>query len=261
MIVKLFRLLETLAASDEARPLGELAEAVGLPKPTTHRLLKIMGELDYVLRGEGGLYRLTGKLRELTSGDEERGILAAAEPILSKLHNRTGETVNLGVLRQDRVVYLRVFESTHALRRVAEPNSHDPFHCTALGRAIVANLNAVRRDYLLEQARDLEPRTPHTIIDREELRTILRQVHAAGCAIERDQTDVGVTCIGAPVFKGKMVIAAISISVPTARLAGAREKELVNAVCDAASVLSNRLGKTNTAGVKKGGSNGRQIRT
>src|SRR5258707_5881251 len=163
VIVKLFRLIESLATSADERPLGELAETVGLPKPTIHRLLKIMVELGYVQRPEGSAYRLTGKLRELTAESENRKLLNNAEPILAKLHKRTGETINLGVLRQDRVVYLRVLESNHPLRRIAQPDSADPFHCTALGRAIVAHLDPVQRAYLIDQADELEKRTPHTV--------------------------------------------------------------------------------------------------
>jgi DNA-binding IclR family transcriptional regulator len=243
VIVKLFRLIETLAAATEAQPLGELADTVALPKPTTHRLLKIMVELGYVERTEGGWYGLTSKLREVASGNQNKHLLATAEPILAKLHKQIGETVNLGVLQQGRVVYLRVLESVHPLRRMAEPDSIDPFHCTALGRAIAAHMGHTARENLLEQIHDFERRTPFTVVDTDELRAILETVETEGCAIERDQTDVGVTCIGAPVFDSSTVVAAISISVPTARLPAARERELVRNVREAAASLSAKLSR------------------
>ena len=241
VVVKVFAILEAMSNSPEGRSLASLAEAVALPKPTLHRLLKIMVGLGYVDRAPDAAYRLTSKFRHLASEASHDKLVALAQPLLNDLHQQTTETINLGVLRGDRVIYLHVMESRHPLRRIAEPDSADPFHCTALGRAIVANLDANQRDYLLNEPHGFAKRTPYTAVEEASLRAILEKVRRDGYALERDQTDVGVTCIAAPIWEEGSVIAAISISAPTARVGGAREKELVNAVCDAASAITEQL--------------------
>lgn len=245
VLVKAFALLEQLAGGPGQRTLAELAQGAGLAKPTAHRVLASLVSLGYVERRGGGLYRLTDKIQSLSGGGSPRPSLAdIAKPVLASLHQLTGETVNLGVLRGDRVVYLSVQESAHALRRVVTENETDPFHCTALGRAMVAYLPMEQQERLLRAAR-LERRTPATLTDRAELRRVLLQTRARGHAIEENQTDIGVMCISAPVLVGPadapQPVAAVSLSVPIARAAGSRRKILIDAVVRSASQIAQLL--------------------
>jgi IclR family acetate operon transcriptional repressor/IclR family KDG regulon transcriptional repressor len=82
-----------------------------------------------------------------------------------------------------------------------------------------------------------------------QLAQVFDEVRRSGYAIERDQTDVGVTCIGAPVYgPDEQVVAAISLSVPTVRAttSDGREPELIEMVCHAAERLSESIGSKQT---------------
>ena len=243
VLVKAFALLEALAGTGTAATLGEIAGATRQTKPTTHRILRSLAAMGYVDHVDGGRYRITDKLRQLGLQRSDRSLVALARPALESLRERTGETVNLGVLRNNRVAYLVTLESTHALRRVADFDTGaaggDPLFTTALGRAIAAHLPVAERNRLLH-AVPVERRTPRTVTDRVALRTILEQARRDGYAVERDQTDVGVTCCGAPVFAGKSVVAAISISAPSARAEG-YERAWVRWLRAAAAELSRSV--------------------
>lgn len=239
-LVKGIGLLEALSSSGGEAALGQLAEMAGVAKPTAHRILAALMALGYVERQGAGIYRLTGRLSLVARGLSYSHLVEAAEAVLQRLATETGETVNLGVLRQQGIVYLRVLESTHALRRVATPDEVDPFYCTALGRAIVAYLPEPQRERLLRTA-SLEPRTEHTIIEADALREQFAQVRENGYALEMDQTDLGVTCIGAPLFQHDQVVAAISLSVPTARSDDQRRAQLIDAVRAAATAMTDKL--------------------
>jgi len=246
VVVKVFRLLETLGTNPFGSPLGEAAETVGMPKPTVHRLLKSMVELGYVARSEKGHYQLTPRLDQIRRPTIDRRLLGAAEPTLYALHKKTGENVNLGVLRADRVMYLRVFESTHPLRRVAETNSSDPVHSTALGRSIAAYLDRPQRDALLKRTQPFIRRTQHTVTDPEAISILMDRVRRDGYAIERDETDLGVACYGAPVFgEDGVVVGAISLSAPSARCTN--EMDLINLVRQAATRISKAVSSTSGA--------------
>jgi len=243
VLVKAFALLEALAgAGADGATLARLAGATRQTKPTVHRILRTLSMLGYVEHLPGGEYRLTGKLRGLGSVEADQELIARGRAALRRLNERTGETVNLGVLRNDRVVYLLTIESTHALRRVADPLARDgdPVFTTALGRAIVAHLPDESVEYLMRAAPP-ERRTPKTMTAAAELREILRKVRRDGYAIERDQTDLGVTCLGAPVFRGKEVVASLSVSAPSARAAAGPEKQWLAALRKAAGTLSREL--------------------
>lgn len=243
VLVKAFALLEALGTSNQPMGLAQLAQQCDLAKPTAHRVLGDLTRLGYVERIEAGVYRLSDKLHRLTAG-RASVLLAAAEPILTELQRRTQETVNLGVLRREHIVYLRVLESSHALRRVAQVGSIDPAHSTALGRAILAHSPQTVQQRILAAMSD-EPRTPHTLTDPALLKRMLQRVRRAGHAEEVDENDVGVMCVAAPIFDPEYdadhACAAISLSAPSARVDRHRRRDLTDAVTTAAAKLSEQL--------------------
>ena len=246
MLVKAFSLIESLARDGGGATLAELALATGQAKPTTHRVLRSLMSMGYVEQSAEGEYRLTDKLRQFALGSSDRELASVAHPILRRLREETGETVNLGVLRRNIVMYLTVIESDHALRRVAgDMTEGDPVLTTALGRAIASQLPTEAIDRLLRSA-PVPKRTPRTVTEPRKLRTILARAKRDGYVIERDQTDVGVTCFGAPIFRGGTVVAAISISAPSARANGS-ESAWIQAVRNAAHAVGKKLDKAERA--------------
>ena len=241
LVVKLFGLLEAAAGHPDGRPLADLASDVGLTKPTAHRILKTLVSLGYIERCGAGVYRQSARLRQLvTLGDDDRRLIEIADPFLRRLHKLTEETVNLGVLRQAKIVYLTVLESPQPLRRTVNPSMADPFASTALGRALVAHLPPERQAFLLKHT-VIEKRTPHTVIDRAVLAKLLAQARDRGYATEENETDLGVMCVGAPVFDRHGAAAAVSVSVPTARANPERIDRIVNALKEAAGRISDKL--------------------
>jgi len=240
ILVKAFALLEATAERHEARTLGQLAAMVGQSKPTAHRILNILSTLGYIERSGNGCYRQTGQARRLVTSSDDRRLIEVSTPVLQRIHEATRETVNLGVLRQDKIVYLQVLESPQPLRRVVQPNAVDPYYCTALGRAIVAYLPAQRQESLLRTVQRT-PRTDATVTDTDEIQRILELTEKQGFAVEKDETDVGVTCFGAPIFQTGLPVAALSLSIPSARSNDANERSLIAAVCSGATEITHCL--------------------
>lgn len=240
VLVKAFSVLEALANHEGAAGLGEIVVTTRYTKPSVHRVLQSLIALGYVAAVGGGSYQLTGKLRQLSLGPTDRWLASLGEPVLRKLQAQTGETTNLAVLRHNRILYVSILESEHALRRVARVQEADPVLCTALGRSIAAHLSEKSID-LLVRTQTVERRTPKTIIDPRKLRQMLGAIRRQGYAIERDETDLGVTCIGAPVFWRGEVAAAISISAPSARMDAQSERGWREALMKAARSLEQLL--------------------
>jgi len=246
VLVKAFSLIELLAGDGGSATLAKLATVTGQAKPTTHRVLRSLMSMGYVEQSAEGEYRLTSKLRQFALGSSDRDLASVAHPVLQRLRQETGETVNLGVLRQNSVMYLTVIESSHALRRVVgDMTDGDPVFTTALGRAIASQLPPETVDRLLRSA-SIPKRTVRTVTDPRKLRDILVQAKRDGYVIERDQTDLGVTCFGAPVFRGGAVVAAISISAPSARADGS-ESAWIKALRNAAQSIGRKLDKAERA--------------
>ena len=179
VLVKAFSLIESLAGDGGSATLAELAAATGQAKPTTHRVLRSLMSMGYVEQSAEGEYRLTSKLRQFALGSADRDLAAVAHPILQRLRQETGETVNLGVLRQNSVMYLSVIESSHALRRVVgDMTDGDPVFTTALGRAISSQLPAETVDRLLRSA-SIPKRTVRTRGSCRHWRTCVSAISAS----------------------------------------------------------------------------------
>jgi DNA-binding IclR family transcriptional regulator len=239
VVEKAFQVLEAMSDLGRAATLKELSEVSGLPKPTLHRILQTLVELNYVEQDNArSRYSLTLKLFRLGRGDSYEDVKERALPLMEGLHRRFDETINLGVLQGSHIYYLHFIETTQNLRWQVRPGARDPFYCTALGRAIVAHLPEPRQDQLVERA-VIEQRTPFTPSNKTELRKLLSETAARGWAHDNEENDLGVVCFGIPLLDGDRPLASISISLPKSRLTAKRQAEIVAALMEARDGKAN----------------------
>ena len=223
VVQKTFVALEALAACGPCS-LANLSRSARFPKPTLYRILRTLGGMGYVAQdAQSGTWAVTEQLAELTGNSA--ALKRRALPIMERLFERFGETVNLGVLRGIHIRYLLVLETRKALRHIVQPGAADPFYSTALGRALAGHLSKEGLRRLLEQLKRQPdrgdcPRTPSLL-------RILKTSREQGWAIDDEETVPGVVCIGVPLLEEGLPIAAISISIPTARLTPALRKKIV----------------------------------
>ncbi|HEY7033571.1 MAG TPA: IclR family transcriptional regulator [Thermomicrobiales bacterium] len=245
-IAVLDRALDVLEAlADASEPLGvtELARRVGATKSAAYRILANLERRGYVGKdATTARYSLGSRLAYL--GQRSLGtfdLRQVARPVLAELNRRFHETVNLGVLEGDEVVYIDMVESHHGLRMAARVGARDFVHSTALGKAMLAFSppEAIQR----RLQRPLPRRTAHTITDPTQLAAELDRVRARRVAEDRAENELGARCVAAPIFDhAGVVIGAISLSSPETRLDDARAAEVAVAVREAAQEITRRLG-------------------
>lgn len=243
VVGRAFDLLEALASAREPLGVSELARAVGSTKSATFRILATLEGRGYVTRdADTARYKLgIGLLFFGQRALEDIDLRSEARPVLEELHNRFNETVNLGVIINDKVIYLDILESEHGLRMTARAGSQDEIHSTAIGKAILSHWPEYELARFLESP--LTKRTSRTITDPLLLRKELDQIRTAGISQDKGENEEGASCFGAPIFDHQgEVVAAISISGPESRLAGETAHAAAQAVADAAAMISTRLG-------------------
>ena len=220
--------LEELASADGPRGVGELAELTGLPQGTVHRLLQGLHVRGYVRRDTGRKYSLgTASLRLADAA--HRSLVRTARPFLAELVRLSGETANLAVLEGDDVVYVGQVSSPHTLRMFAEVGRHVPPHSTAVGKVLLAALPAERAAAVVRRT-GLAPRTPTTITDPDAFLAELALVRERGWAVDEEEQETGVRCVAVPVGVAGQTVAALSVSGPVDRFAGAATDGLVEAM-------------------------------
>ncbi len=234
------------AFSQEEPELGvtELAERLGLHKSTVHRFIVNLEAAGLVERNpRNARYRLGLRIFELGGlVMQQMNLWDEALPFLEGLVRDTGETGHLAVLDGGEAIYIERVEARRALRVPSAIGRGYPAHATNLGKVLLADRPADEVARIVAE-RGLAAYTPHTITDPEALAVELERIRRQGYAVDNEEYDEGLRCIGAPIHDHSgHVVAALGIGGPVTRITPARVGELAELVMTAARGLSRRLG-------------------
>ncbi len=231
-------LLALIVESPGSRTFTSLVEQTGLAKSTGSRLLQALERHRLVQRDRDGAFR-PGALfalyavRHGVSGD----FVELAAPVLDRIGAQTGETVNLAVPRGDVVVQIAQVDSVHLLGTTNWVGLTVPAHCSALGKVFYAY------GTLPLPSGPLERRTAHTITGRTELKRNLATVLRRGYAVAREELEPGLVAVAVPVrAPDGAVVAAISVSGPTARITESLADHIGALLVTEGAALSSILG-------------------
>jgi DNA-binding IclR family transcriptional regulator len=214
--------------------LAALVTRSGLPRSTTHRTADRMIQLGW-LDKPLDRYRIGNRLFKISGLAPIRHELREAVlPFLQDLHQATRTTVQLGVLDGVQVLIAEKISGHRQMSILSQVGGMIPAHCSALGRAILAYCDAATIDAVIEAG--LNRRTPRTITTSTALRRELAAIPDRGWAVDREEGNIGVSCVAAPIF-GPLgdVVAALSVTGPTALVRADRAGPAVRMAAAAAS--------------------------
>jgi DNA-binding IclR family transcriptional regulator len=211
--------LEMLGESEEPLSLAEICRRMQLHKSTAHRSLMALERSTLLERTQDNRFRLGLKLYELGNrAVEQIDLRARSRPFLRRLSIQICGTVHLGVLQKTSVVYLDQVELNRRVRAIPRAGSSNPVYCTSMGKAMLAFLPPQATEGIIQRIHFVRF-TEKTLSTREELMKSLERVRRRGYAIDDEEVEVGIRCIGAPIFdESHMPIAAVSVSGPSSRI-------------------------------------------
>jgi IclR family transcriptional regulator, KDG regulon repressor len=247
------RLLKAFSEQDDEIGISTLAKRLGIAKSTAHRLaVTLVSEGMLEQDAQSGKYRLGIALFGLGALVRRRmNVSTEARPYLFALREKTKETVHLAILDGAEIMYVYNLESPQAIRMRSDLGLRKPAHATAEGQAILAFQPAAAVEQIVRQG--LVPRTPQTITDPTKLMRTLETVRQRGCAIEDEESEIGMRCIAAPIRNDAgEVIAAVAVAGPASRLSKKAIADFVPHVIESAKLISTRLGSAE-AGVRRAG--------
>jgi DNA-binding IclR family transcriptional regulator len=242
-VAKAIGILDILASTaDTGISLTELSTLIDMPKSSTHRYLGTLQELGLAVRKGNDRFYLGTKVIELAGAFLVKSDLRIeSQDVLNELAEKTGETIHLAVPSGWEVVYIAKVESKHALVMSSHIGARIPMYCSALGKAILAFGGEEILNLIL--AHPMIQRTPNTITTIEALKIELGLTQRRGYAIDNEENEISISCVGAPIFDYNATpIAAISISVPHQRINEESYEILGPLVMEAAHMVSRRKG-------------------
>ncbi|MTH45495.1 IclR family transcriptional regulator YiaJ [Escherichia alba] len=240
-------LIEILSNYPNGCPLAHLSTLAGLNKSTVHRLLQGLHSCGYVTPAPAaGSYRLTTKF--VAVGQKvlsSLNIIHVAAPHLEALNIATGETINFSSREDDHAILIYKLEpTTGMLRTRAYIGQHMPLYSSAMGKIYMAFGHPdYVKTYWENHREQLLPLTCNTITELPAMYDELAQIRESRVAMDREENELGVSCIAAPVFDihGR-VSYAVSISLSTSRLGQIGENNLIEPLRETALAISSELG-------------------
>ena len=220
VIERMMRLLDVLAESPDAVSLKLASGKAELHPSTAHRILTALVRDRMVERVDQGSYRLGMRLLELGNLVKSRiSVREHALPFMRELHAATGEAVNLSVRRDDEIVYIERTSSGRSLMRVVNIiGARAPLHITAVGKLFLLEDDAEGLKTYAERTA-LPAFTKNTIHALPALEKELDRVRRQGYAIDNEEAELGVRCVGAGIRDDTgALVAGLSISSPAERM-------------------------------------------
>lgn len=239
VIERLARLLDAIAQHGNDASLKILSAETGLHPSTAFRILASLSEQGFVERTDKGNYQLGVKLMQLGSRvSASVDIRKVALPIMEKLRDELGETINLTMREGDEVVYIERSVAKRMMKVEQVIGSRAPLHVTAVGKLMLGEQGeAACRSYAKRSK--LPAYTSNTCSTLAALLPECLAVTKRGYALDNEEAELGVGCIGTLVRDASgQVVAGLSVSAPIER----RRDEWIPLIVQAGAQLSIQLG-------------------
>ncbi|MDA7947954.1 MAG: IclR family transcriptional regulator [Hyphomicrobiaceae bacterium] len=238
---KAFVVLDEVTRSAGPVSLADLVDRIGLPRQTIHRVLQQLTDANLIMRAPKkdryiigpALTRLS--VDALTSPCRLTTVRAALRPLV----DATGETCNVGILDQDEVVYIERMDGHSPLRLQLQVGSRVPFHCTAIGKLLVANLHKNVRTRMLN-VQPLKRFTGATLTGPDTLEAEFTRIRSNGYSFNNEEFVDGLTAVATAVSDGRgKSVAGVAIHAPSTRMDEAKAVALLPQLRKAAEQISD----------------------
>ena len=241
-VSKALETLELLQLRQEPMSLDEIARQVQLSKTSVFRLLRTLEAAGYVTTSSWGKYGLAPGVQGIVATQWLARLLRTASRRLQDLTRDLHETASLAALFDNRIEVIAVIESPQTVRMSNVVGHIVPPNASSMGKAITACQTEERREKLL-RSNGIYRFTDHTIVDRSELHREWERVQLQRFAVDREESVYDGVCFAVPIFgESGEVNAAISVSLPKARLQNAEhEAAIIEALTAASAQIATDL--------------------
>lgn len=228
--------------STEPATVAELAEQFDIHRSTMFRELQSLEHVGFVRRQTDGRYAVGMQLAVLGEAAlAQLDLRGAAFAHARRLHRVVGNTVHVGALIGDEIVYVDKVEDAAGVRMYSRVGAAVLPYCSGIGKAILAELPADRRDAVLAGC-DWHPHTAQTLTSRAALDADLALTARRGWAVDDAEFEDFVGCVAVPIVTAAGVVGALSLTALRASQSRAQLEQRVPVLRETAAEISRQLG-------------------
>lgn len=234
--------MRSLENERDGLSLGAIAQRLSLPRSTVQRIVNALEAEDLLIAASPKARVRLGPALARLAASVEMSAAKLAKPLMEQLARDLGETVDLSVLASDHAVFIERVIGAHSVYAIAGLAAHYPLHCTANGRAMLAELTD---DQIEERiGRSYERRTSRSLTTLDSLIAALKSVRRTKVAYSVEENALGICGIGVALHDAQGNLLALSVPVPTSRFEQ-QKKKISQSLLQARDQLQHRLGSAN----------------
>jgi DNA-binding IclR family transcriptional regulator len=241
---KATQILDLVTSAERQSTLTEIAEQLGQPRSSVHRLLTELMTLGLLTRRTNATYAAGPRLvhwGEVAAHSID--LVEVARPRMEWLRDRLGESVHLYVRERESRICIAAVEGHYELRHFTEIGRPLPLRLGAAGKLLLAHADPVTRSHELARIAT-DPPSPRAPTARD-LEAQLEEIGRSGWATSIGEREEGLVAAAVPIKDGlDRVVAALSVSGPSARLAADQLVALRPDIVEAAGLISEELGRS-----------------
>jgi DNA-binding IclR family transcriptional regulator len=223
-------------------------------------LLNVLERHQMVKKSDQHRFTIGIKLYELgITYVSKLDVVKIGRPFLERLLERTNLTAHLGAVFDHRVIFIDKLEPKSFIRFSTFPGMRSDIHISSLGKAIAAHLPEHELETIIATI-GLGHYTVNTVTDPAAFAEELARIREQGYAVENEEGELGIRCVGAPIFDNAgRVVAAVSVTGLVAQIAeedfprlGVIVRDTAEAISAAMGAPSLRVSQPRTVGIAAG---------
>lgn len=243
-ITRAVQVLKAFSFNDKELTLTELSKKLEISKSSMQRILNTLAGEGLLEKDERSkTYKLGMELYFLGNLVEKNShLLAITNEAMKELNARTGETITLNILHNNRRKCIAYELAKHELTTLSYISKESPLYAGASAKLLLANLSEITREKIIEHI-ELVQLTEHTVKSKKQLRDELKQIRNQGYAVTKSERVLGVCAISAPI-KNRLneVIASMTITIPLIRMDQSKTDQYVEMLLECTNKISVDLG-------------------
>lgn len=224
---------------------SEIGRELELHKSTVHRTLATLEDKGFVHQNkENGKYWLGTKIYAMgLLVGEKLSLVDILKPYTKKLFDEFQEVINVSILDKDSqdsyktIIILKEVDTSKVLSVNPNVGSSSDAHVSSVGKCLLAFSKDIDMKRLMDKP--LKKYTENTLTEEDQLKKEFENIRKKGYAIDDEEQEIGLYCIGAPILdKAGNPIAAISMSGPTVRMKKGDLKAKISRILEIANEIS-----------------------